>query len=323
MPLTKAGGSSDANGGHMENGKNRLIKLLLDKIEIFENKKDQKIVLFFEDFEKIKKTSKWEDEEAFLICSAKLKGEPDRFVRNHPDLKNNFDYEKLKNLLIERFERKKDLFREKIQFMQCAQKQGESIREFESRLRELGYQAKKEGKDQDHEKVLIEELEENMKAIFIQGLRQPIKNLVLCSHPETFKKAVDFAADFEETMKTDITNKTCNYCKKMGHLYAECRSRLREVKMGNYMKKPNNYQQNAAGPSSQNASNSFQNQNNNQGGYQKKQYQSNGYNKQNYKKNYPNQQNSQNQSKNQQNSQPSNQQGNKSNFALTQNQGFQ
>lgn len=164
---------------------------VLHLVESFNGENGGKTVkAFFKELEGAALLGKWGDAEKAEILKLKIKGEALNFFEARPDLQAA-TYAVLKQALIERF-KECELYASQ-NFFQTLQKPSETIREYETRLRQAGQKTLKETDNTEERSWRQKALEENLLHQFLKGLNANIKRFVMSKNPTTFSQAIQVA----------------------------------------------------------------------------------------------------------------------------------
>lgn len=143
---------------------------------------------FFQSLEEVANLAKWRDTDKLLIAKSKLRGEAADFLAQSPDLRVTSNYEQFKESVLERFETEEPLAVRLSALSNCYQRDGESVKEFATRLKAVAHNYLQERPDDPprlsamHDKTKL--------AQFVQGLKPHLKRVVLSADCSDFASCV-------------------------------------------------------------------------------------------------------------------------------------
>ncbi|XP_063911941.1 uncharacterized protein LOC135128792 [Zophobas morio] len=144
-------------------------------------------------------------------------------------------WEELKFMLEESFGVKKTISFLQLQLNSCKQNKNEDVRAYSLRFEDIQYQlinASCLGKSDAESQAIRSYIKSLSLTVFLEGLQQPLKNIVKARQPKILEEAVQSTIEEERILKSDFSqrnsfnpngDKFCNFCGKRGHIMRECR----------------------------------------------------------------------------------------------------
>lgn len=150
---------------------------------------------FLNQLEQVAMMGSWSDANTVCLCKLKMTGIARDFVWHDEKAKGATSFDDLKAILVKRFDTEPQTVR--IQRFMCArQLQSEDVRAFATRVQVLAQAtvADTSSPTDERSKLKKELLVDQMRSQFVNGLRDPVRRLVMSQNPQTFDEAVDAAS---------------------------------------------------------------------------------------------------------------------------------
>lgn len=154
---------------------------------------------FFSMLEEIGKMGGWSDAQMLGMARCKMAGAAHDFAWRDEKVKSTKSFAEFKKLAFEHFDTEPRHVRVQ-RFRDAGQMVGEDVRTFASRLQRLARDtlSREEEGDQLKKKYAEDILKEEMTALFVAGLQDPVRRFVLSRKPSNFDQAVEAALDEEQ-----------------------------------------------------------------------------------------------------------------------------
>ena len=152
---------------------------------------------YFSKLDDVGAYARWSDADFRFAVSVTLRGRALTYYDQNLRVLKLQTFEEVKDALIRRFREKEMCHAPTRKLLSAVQRPNESVREFASRVEALSFRTTPhslKGKKEGEEARL-----ELLCSVFLEGLRNPIKRLVLPHVPKSFSEAVDLA-----TMEEDM-----------------------------------------------------------------------------------------------------------------------
>lgn len=194
----------------MENNFKLTFDALLQNLHNFEGKKEQDIEFFLEQFEQMAQATNLTESFKIIILKAKLAGHAKQILINSPELREETNFENLKNKLKEIFKIKKSFAEAQQKFSSISQLPSQTVDDFAKQFNitaqkylSMSGHAKKDGA-----KALLDTIKLTK---FVEALRPDISFEVQKTGPECFEDALKQAQKIEIALnnnKREINNVT-------------------------------------------------------------------------------------------------------------------
>lgn len=187
----------------------------------------------------------WTEVQKVAITKLKLKNQAKQFIDAEADLKIKPSWDALSKALKTQFIRPEINGEARRKYMECKQRNGETCRQFLTRLKVLANKTITYSGTAAVDDILKQRFEEELTTQFIMGFRMPMKARILSKAPTNLKAALEMA-EREEAIDSIIrpsvshtecrglnlgTTSKCYNCQKSGHIARDCRQQKpREVK---------------------------------------------------------------------------------------------
>ena len=133
------------------------------------------------------------------------------FLEAHPDLENA-TWTQLSKELLTRFGDNEDPQEKRYALKDCVQKPSESVRDYLTRLRQLGHKTIKQTDDLTEKRIRTEIMEDELLSQFLRGLKLDLQHPTYSSRPKTLNQAADFAAREEKFHQANPANTKAIVC---------------------------------------------------------------------------------------------------------------
>ncbi|KAG5894843.1 hypothetical protein JTB14_033685 [Gonioctena quinquepunctata] len=191
---------------------------------------------FISEIEYLAAVARWTDSQISSIVRLKLTGIARLFIDTDDKLKNTINWPEFKKELLQQFSRLKLPGEEEKEFLNCYQKNSESVRNFSIRLRASAAKLRKFTGINRVDDVLKQKFEQDTLVQFCIGLIDPVRKKVLSASPVSLKEAIKLAEKEEliETLTAQTnmnfrnfnTNKiVCTHCNRKGHEESNCKKK--------------------------------------------------------------------------------------------------
>lgn len=158
---------------------------------------------FLDTIEQVALMGAWEDKHKLGVARCRVSGGAYDFVWRDEKAKEAKTFDALRGVLTARYDTEPLNIKLK-RFAEASQKHGEDVRTFATRIQALGsdtlrrqWEGSTAAKDEQRAKIAREMMREQLCSQFVQGLRDPVRRLVLSHRPKDFEEAVEIASEEE------------------------------------------------------------------------------------------------------------------------------
>jgi hypothetical protein len=175
---------------------------LIGTIDIFTGASDgQKVSDFLDSIEDIAELASWSDVEQIAVARLRMRQYAKEWLRANPEVKKLKVWALFREKLVREFAPTRVPVQAAQSFANCYQKVGETVRQYETRLKMAGMATLKLSADEDANKVRLEMLQDILFSQFCAGINKNLQRYILSSSATTFSQAVEVAIKEENNEK--------------------------------------------------------------------------------------------------------------------------